>query len=185
MDAITAIRTRRSLPRLGLPVPTLAQLAIAFEAAACAPDHRVIRPWRYLVIEGDGLAQLGNIFVAAIAKTDPTRAEAEAERFRQMPLRAPMIIVAILSLQDHPGVPEWEQWLSLGASVQNLLLALHAQGMAAIWRTGDMATDRHVCGEIGLAPHEHIGGLVYVGSALADKAAPALPEKLWAQWPAK
>ncbi|MEO6699740.1 MAG: nitroreductase [Paraperlucidibaca sp.] len=185
MDALTAIRTRRSLPKLGLPVPTPTQLATTFEAAASAPDHRVLRPWRYLVIEGDGLAQLGTVFVDAIAQTDAARAEAAGERFRQMPLRAPMIIVAILSLQDHPGVPEWEQWLSLGASVQNLLLALHAQGFAGMWRTGDMATNRHVCAELGLAVHEHIGGLIYVGSAQAEKAAPALPEKLWTPWPAK
>lgn len=184
MDALTAIRTRRSLPKLGLPVPTPAHLAVAFDAAACAPDHRLLRPWRYLVIEGEGLSQLGEVFVAAVAESDAARAEAEGERFRQMPQRAPMIIVAILSRQDHPGVPEWEQWLSLGASVQNLLLALHAQGFAGMWRTGDMATHRSVCAALGLAANEHIGGLLYVGSAQADKAAPTLPDACYAAWPA-
>ncbi|REH36695.1 nitroreductase [Paraperlucidibaca baekdonensis] len=184
MDALTAIHTRRSLPRLALPVPSAAQLAGLFEAAACAPDHRLLRPWRYLVISGDGLAQLGAVFVDAIAQQDPVRAAAEGERFRQMPQRAPMIIVAILSIEDHPGVPEWEQWLSLGASVQNLLLALHAQGFAGMWRTGDMATNTHVCSALGLAAHERIGGLIYVGSAVADKAAPAAPKSVWSQWPA-
>lgn len=184
MDALTAIRSRRSLPKLALPIPTAAQLACAFEAAACAPDHRLLRPWRYLVISGDGLSQLGEVFVEAMTQTDATRAEAEAERLRQMPRRAPMIIVAILSVQEHPGVPEWEQWLSLGASVQNLLLVLHAQGFGGMWRTGDMATHRHVRQALGLADHEHIGGLIYVGTAQAEKAAPALPEALYSAWPA-
>lgn len=183
MDTLTAIRTRRSLPKLGLPLPSPAQLSVAFEAAACAPDHRLIRPWRYLSITGDGLAQLGELYVSAITHNDSVRGAAEAERLRQMPLRAPMIIVAILTLHDHPGVPDWEQWLSLGASVQNLLLALHAQGFAGMWRTGEMASNAQVCAALGLAAHERIGGLIYVGSSHADKPAPSLPASICSTWP--
>ena len=43
-----AIHGRRSIPVLGLPMPNAEQLAAVFLAAARAPDHRLLRPWRYL-----------------------------------------------------------------------------------------------------------------------------------------
>lgn len=184
MQLHQAIQTRRSQPQLGLPVPDSAVLARAFAAAACAPDHRLLRPWRYLVITGDGLSRLGELFAGAVAATDPERAARDGERLRQMPLRAPMIIVAVLAAQAHPTVPDWEQWLSLGASVQNLLLALHADGFGGMWRTGDLAEHPQVRAGLGLNEGERIGGFIYVGTPLAEKAPPAVAEHVWQTWPA-
>ncbi len=182
MQLYDVIHNRRSLPQLALPVPDTAALERIFAAAGRAPDHRLLRPWRYLVISGDARAALGELFLRAIASSDPARAEADAAKLRQMPLRAPMILVAILSLHDHPTVPDWEQWLSLGASVQNCLLALHEEGFAAMWRTGDVAAHDGVRAGLGLSAHEHIGGFIYVGTAQGSKAAPAAPESLWQAW---
>lgn len=182
MQLYEAIHGRRSLPQLGLPVPDAAQLDRIFAAAGRAPDHRLLRPWRYLVVAGDAREALGELFLRAIASTDPARAGADAAKLRQMPLRAPMILVAILSLHDHPTVPDWEQWLSLGASVQNCLLALHEEGFAGMWRTGDVATHDGVRDGLGLTANEHIGGFIYVGTPLGSKAAPAEPEPFWQAW---
>ena len=184
MDVLEAIATRRSLPRLALPLPDDATLARCLASAGQAPDHRLLRPWRYLVIQGQGLQALGEVFVSAVAATDPERAHAEAERLRAMPLRAPMIIAAVLSLKPHATVPEWEQWLSLGAGVQNLLLALHACGFAGMWRTGELARSAVVDQALGLQPGECLGGFIYVGTPEAGKAAPAAPDALWQVWPA-
>lgn len=183
MQLYEAIEGRRSVSQLGPPVPGHDVLARVFAAAGRAPDHRVLRPWRYLVIEGDAaLRRLGDLFLAGMRSVDPERAERDAVKLQNMPLRAPMIIVAVLRLQDHPGVPAWEQWLSLGASVQNLLLALHGEGYAAMWRTGDVTGLDQVRHGLGLAGNEQIGGFVYVGTALAGKAPPPQPEGLWQAW---
>lgn len=184
MELYEALHERRSLPQLGSPAPDAAVLARVFAAAARAPDHRLLRPWRYLVIEGDGLDRLGELFVDAVTASDPERAARDGERLRQMPKRAPMVIVAVLAAQAHATVPDWEQWLSLGASVQNLLLALHAERFGAMWRTGDLAEHPAVRAGLGLADGEHIGGFLYVGTALAGKAAPAMPDAVWQAWPA-
>lgn len=183
MQLEDALLTRRSLSQLAAPVPSPEQLAAAFMAAGRAPDHRLLRPWRYLVIADDGLSRLGELFVASVAASDPARADAEAAKLRQMPQRAPMIVVAILSPQEHPTVPDWEQWLSLGASVQNFLLMLHDQGFAGMWRTGEMATSAVVRDGLGVQAHEHIAGFIYVGTARMDKAAPASPAPFWQAWP--
>lgn len=182
MHVHEAILTRRSIAQLTLPVPDPAVLARVFTAAGSAPDHRLLRPWRYLTIEGDALHALGELFLNAMQQANPERAALETTKLRQMPLRAPMIIVAILKRQAEAKVPEWEQWLSLGASVQNLLLALHGEGFAAMWRTGDLTGLSAVKRGLGLSESEEIGGFIYVGTAAGSKAAPAVPASLFQAW---
>lgn len=182
MQLHEAILTRRSIAQLTLPVPDEQVLTRAFEAAGSAPDHRLLRPWRYLTIQGDALGMLGELFYQAMLAANPERAAQEQSKLRQMPLRAPMIIVAILKRQEQAKVPDWEQWLSLGASVQNLLLTLHAEGFAAMWRTGDLTGLSAVKQGLGLMAGEEIGGFIYVGTAAGSKAAPARPESLFAAW---
>lgn len=184
MNVLDAIASRRSQPKLAAPAPDDAVLARVLEAAGQAPDHRLLRPWRYLVIRGEALTTLGEVFVRAVSAVDPARAALEADRLRGMPQRAPLIIVAVLSAREHPGVPDWEQWLSLGAGIQNLLLALHAEGFAGMWRTGEMARAAVVDQALGLAPGERIGGFVYVGMATSEKAAPVAPQAFWQEWSA-
>lgn len=182
MQVNEAILSRRSIAQLTLPVPDGTVLNRVFEAAGSAPDHRLLRPWRYLTIQGDALTALGELFYQAMLAANPERAALEQSKLQQMPLRAPMIIVAILKRQDQAKVPEWEQWLSLGASVQNMLLTLHAEGFAAMWRTGDLTGLSAVKQGLGLTESEEIGGFIYVGTAAGSKAAPARAESLFASW---
>lgn len=182
MNLREAILTRRSIAQLVLPVPSLDVLQRSFEAAGTAPDHRLLRPWRYLTIEGEALTALGELFYQGMLEASPERGAQEQNKLRQMPLRAPMIIVAILRRQTQAKVPDWEQWLSLGASIQNLLLSLHDEGFAAMWRTGDVTSLERVKQGLGLAAGEEIGGFIYVGTAAGSKAAPTPPDALFAAW---
>ncbi|MDF2445422.1 MAG: Nitroreductase family protein [Moraxellaceae bacterium] len=168
MDAIDAILTRTSQGKLMAPAPSPEVLQTAFACALRAPDHRVLRPWRYLVIQGEALARLGQVFEAAQRAADPALAEQAAERARKMPLRAPMIVVAITVHRQDPKVPDEELLLSTGAAVQNFMLALRAQGFASMWRTGPLAHDAHVKESLGLAGDESISGFIYVGTAAAE-----------------
>jgi len=91
-----------------------------------------------------------------------------------MPLRAPMIIVAITCFKEDAKVPIVEQTLSTGAAVQNLLLALHAQGFASMWRTGWVTEHQHIKQALAVASHEQIAGFVYVGTAATALKTPTL-----------
>lgn len=53
MDTLTALMTRTSQGALTEPAPSADVLNHAFQAALRAPDHRLLRPWRYLVIDGE------------------------------------------------------------------------------------------------------------------------------------
>ncbi len=52
MDAISALHGRISIATLGQPGPTSEQLDTMLRAAVRAPDHGVLRPWRFIVLQG-------------------------------------------------------------------------------------------------------------------------------------
>lgn len=185
MDALSALHNRVSMPRLVAPAPTLEQQEALFKAALRAPDHARLRPWRFLVLEGAGLEQLGELFhTAALANGADPDAEV-VRRARQLPLRAPMIIVAISSPKPHPKVPEHEQDMSCAVAVGNMLLAAHAMGLGAVWRTGEPARDRVICEGLGLTAEEKIIAFVYIGQSLTlDRPVPVLDSRdYFRRWP--
>ncbi len=165
MNALEALLTRHSVPRLGEPEPAPKQLENICRAALRAADHAMLRPWRFLIVRGAAREKLGGLFVEAALVADADMAPAEQDRLRAKTLRAPMIIVVIARHLEHPKVPAIEQDLSAGAAAQNMLNAAHAQGVGAMWRTGSMAYDRHVMNGLGLAGNEKIIGFLYLGSA--------------------
>jgi len=171
MSTVTRfLLNRSSEPRLQSPAPDKAVLDQAFHCAARAPDHALLKPWRYLVIEGDALARLGDVFAGASANN---ATEKELEKARNAPLRAPMVIVGIASPSHHPKVPEVEQVLAAGSSMTLLSLALNDAGFGTMWRTGPVAYAHSVQEALGLAEDELIIGFLYTGSVVAEK--PVVP----------
>jgi nitroreductase len=172
MDAIAALHQRVSTPRLTAPGPTPEQLNILFKAALRAADHGNMRPWRFLIVEGEGLTRLGELFARIAAAKNPDITQAELDRCHALPQRAPMIIVSIAKCQANPKVPQIEQIISAGAATQNLLNAAFAIDVGAVWRTGDMAYDPQVKQALGLLAGEEIIGFIYVGTPTVPPHAP-------------
>lgn len=185
MDALTALTTRTSQGALTEPAPSSDVLNTAFQAALRAPDHRLLRPWRYLVIEGEARQRLGELFLQAGLQDNPALTEVEQQRLLKMPLRAPMIVVAITVAKDDPKVPLVEQVLSTGAAVQNFLVAIHAQGFASMWRTGWVVEHKHILQALGLLTNESIAGFIYLGTAATPPRQPTLltVSDFVQQWP--
>ncbi len=184
MDALTALQQRVSSPRLTEPAPTHEQLVQLFKAALRAADHGNLRPWRFLIIEGEQRVALGKLF-ASIAQTDKGEiTQAELDRFIAMPLRAPMIITCIASCKENPKVPRIEQIISAGASTQNLINAAFALELGAVWRTGDFAYNAKVQTALGLGPHEEIVGFIYIGTPSVPIHSPREqnPEDFFSYW---
>ena len=185
MDAITALHQRVSTPRLIAPAPTPDQLNVLFKAALRAADHGNMQPWRFLVIEGAGLSQLGSLFAKAATSKNQKITPSEIERCHAMPQRAPMIVVAIAKCAPNPKVPHIEQIIAAGAATQNFLNAAFATGVGAVWRTGDMAYDPIVKKALGLAEGEEIIGFIYLGTPTVPPHAPREhnPADFFSAWP--
>jgi nitroreductase len=164
MDALEALLGRNSATRLTDPAPRGADLQTLLKAALRAPDHARLKPWRFLAIEGQGRVQLGEVFAQAAQSDNPTLDRAALDQLRAKPLRAPLIIVVIVRLQQHPKVPEIEQYLSAAAAAHAILLAAHALGYAGIWRTGSMSFHAGVQRALGLQTSEKIVGFLYLGT---------------------
>ncbi len=186
MDALTALHNRVSEPRLTGPAPSAEQLEALFQAALRAPDHARLRPWRFLVLEGQGLERLGELFAeAALARVGDPQAP-EVLRAPSLPQRAPLMVVAISSPKLHPKVPESEQDMSCAVAVGNMLVAAHALGLGAVWRTGEPAYDPLIREGLGLQAHEKIIAYLYLGQAMGGaRSVPALDSRdFFHRWPA-
>lgn len=171
MDALVALHTRTAAPRLEEPAPSDAALEQILRAGLRAPDHGMLRPWRFLVVEGQARQKLGQLFVDALQPKTPE----EADKLRNSPLRAPMIIVAVAAVKEHPKVPAIEQIESCAAGVQNMSVAIHALGFGSIWKTGAPAYDPRVKQALGLKGTDAIVGYLYVGTPTTrDRPAPVL-----------
>jgi len=66
----------------------------------------------------------------------------------------------------NPKVPEIEQVIAVGAAAQNLILAAHDLGYGVMWKTGAAAYDSDVKAVVGLKEHDHIVGIIHVGTRL-------------------
>jgi nitroreductase len=83
---------------------------------------------------------------------------------RAMPLRAPLLVIVIARVQAHPKVPPQEQVIAAGCAAHAILLAAHAQGIGAVWRTGELAYNRQVASGLGLASDEQVVAMLYLGT---------------------
>lgn len=176
MNPLEVIETRRTVSNLVAPAPGADALARAFQAAVSAPDHKRLRPWRFLVIEGEAREHFGKLMADAMKRREPGAPAELLAKESQKPLRAPMIIVVAATIQpDVPGAPPVEQTLAAGAATQNLLLALHAQGFGTAWKTGPAAYCAHVKAGLGLKPEDLIIGFIYTGTVGEPVKAPAPP----------
>ena len=180
MDAIEVLTTRASIPKLGEPAPRPDEVETILRAALRAPDHGLLRPWRFLTIEGDARNRLGAVLADTLRASAPDTPEEALENTRAKPLRAPLIIVVVATVDAaHPKIPEIEQVVSAAAAAQNIVLAVHALGYASYWRTGQPAYDAGVKGALGLEASDHIIGFIYIGTATEPaprKRRPELPK---------
>jgi nitroreductase len=177
VDAIDALITRASATRLGEPGPSREALETALRAAARAPDHGLLRPWKFLVIEGEARTRLGEVMAESLRRREKSVPEAALEREKQKALRAPLVVVAAAKVApNHGKIPEIEQVVSAGAAAENMILAFHALGFGCMWRTGKLAYDPLVKKAFGLEPHDHIIGVLYVGTPLASTPEDTRPD---------
>ena len=113
---------------------------------------------------GKGLDKLSKIFLEYSKDHLNELDNNKLSKYENAPYRAPMIIVLICNIQEHPKVPEIEQMLSTAAAAQNILLSLHALRYGAIWRTGVFSLNKEISSYFSLAENERILGYIYTGT---------------------
>jgi nitroreductase len=163
-DTLQSLQTRNSAPRLVTPAPSREQLDEILQAALRVPDHAWLRPWRFVAIEGERREDFGEVLERCLLRRDPVADVSAREKARAAPLRAPLVLVVVARLQEHPKVPADEQRLSAGCAAHAILLAAEALGYAGIWRTGNAAFDPYVGSALGLVDNEEVIAFLYLGT---------------------
>jgi nitroreductase len=147
------------------PGPSVEEVHLLVASALTAPDHAALRPCRFIAIEGYGRQQLSRAFVEIRRRRNAGIRSAELAMTWRKTMRAPTLIAVVARLEDsHPKVPLHEQYISVGAAIQGLMLAAHALGYGAIMLSGNRARDPLVHSLFGLAPAERMIGFVSIGT---------------------
>ena len=185
MDAGELLRTRLSALKLGEPAPSARAVQAMLESAGRAPDHGRLRPWRLILIEGDARLDFGKILADALSRRNPLADEQALAREREKALRAPLIIVVATRCDRSSKIPIIEQIVSAGCAAHGIMLAAVAEGLGAMWRTGDPAYDHAVKSALGIEPDDLIVGFIHVGT---DVGGPGIrprqtPREFARHWP--
>ena len=185
-SVLSLLKTRKSASAkaMGAPGPTPAQLAEILACAVRVPDHGKLNPWRFILWEGDSRAAFGDVMKARWQALHPEHGEQTLGFVHGLFLRAPTVLGVVSAAAEHPKIPVWEQQLSAGAVCMNILYAATAMGIGCQWNTDWVAYDAEIASAMGLAPHEKLAGLVYLGTPtgpLEERPRPD-PASLLTRW---
>lgn len=148
MSVPDLIAARRSIRAFADRAVDRADLDVLVEAACLAPAPHHSRPWRFAVSDrpetalalADAMGARWRVDLEADG-TDPARIDALVADSRARIVAAPALVLACLTddgldryPDEHRRRCEWTMGvLSLGAAVQNLMLAATAAGLASCW----------------------------------------------------
>ncbi len=174
--AETLVHTRQHIgpKHLEAPGPSREQLERLLEAAAAAPDHGQLRPWRFVVIGNGARARLAEAFAQSLLERDPQALPEQLDDARQKAHRGPVLLLAVADLRAvDPDVPEAERLVSLGCAIQNLMLTALAHGFSSGLTSGRAMSSRAFRQAFEIAEGEHAVCCINLGTA--RKARPRKP----------
>ena len=160
---------RTVLPfRLGEPGPDAAQLQAILAAAASAPDHRCLRPWRFITVPADQREALAEVFVQALLERDP-RAEAhDLAKAREKGFRSPFLALIVVDADKGDAeIGLAERLMSAGCAAQNTLLMATAMGFGSALTAGKAIASQALHRFFGLRASEQAVCFLSIGNALA------------------
>ena len=176
--AAELIRARQTvLPkRLAAPGPDDAQFLAMLEAAAAAPDHGQLLPWRFVSVPDDRRAELGEVFAQALTERDADATPEQREQAREKAFRSPRLLLLVVdAARGDPEVDLAERLISAGAAVQNMLLVATAQGFGSALTSGKALKSAVLRRCFSLTDAEHAVCFISIGSVASRRPARPRP----------
>lgn len=176
--AAALIQSRQTIlpKRLGSPGPNAAELAQILGAAAHAPDHGQLLPWRFIVVPEASRQPLADVFAQALLERDPVATPEQAEQAREKAYRSPILLLAVVdAARGDADVDLAERIVSAGCAVQNMLLMATAQGYGSALTSGKALKSDSLRALFQLTPSEQALCFVSIGTVKSRKAARLRP----------
>lgn len=182
MNTLEAIAARRSIRKFkDAPIPDDALQAI-LTAAIQAPSPKNRQSWRFVVVSGEKRAEMVRLMRQGIA-TMRARGEdtGSAEGTARIMAVAPVTLFVFypegmapwLARSIHQRYMDLVNIQTLGAAIQNMLLAAQDLGIGSLWIGDILYAYDELCGWLG-----ELGELVAaVSLGYSDESPPARPRK--------
>ena len=162
--------------RLLAPGPDADQLQALLGAAAAAPDHGQLLPWRFVIVPRTERASLAEVFAQALRERDASATPEQLDQAREKAHRAPLLLLVVVDGQrGDPAVDLNERILSAGCAVQNMLLMATAMGYGSALTSGKALGSRALRHRFGLQAGEHALCFMSVGTVAARRPARTRP----------
>lgn len=176
--AAALIQSRQTIlpKRLGSPGPNVAELAQILSAAAHAPDHGRLLPWRFILVPDASRQPLADVFAQALLERDPLATAEQAEQAREKAYRSPVLLLAVVdAVRGDADIDLAERTVSAGCAVQNMLLMATAQGYGSALTSGKALKADSLRALFQLAASEQALCFVSIGTVKSRKAARLRP----------
>jgi len=182
MNVLEAIAARRSIRKFkDTPIPD-ETLSSIVAAAAQAPSGKNRQPWRFVVVKGGKRAEMVRVMREGIAAAKARGEETgSAEWTAKVMEQAPVTVFVI----NPKGMPPWlahsagqmfddvVDIQSIGAAIQNMLLAAGELGLGSLWMCDVFYAYEELCKWL-----DEKGELIAaVALGYADEAPSARPRK--------
>lgn len=156
--------------RLLGPGPDAAQQYSILAAAAAAPDHGQLLPWRFIAVPDAQRERLAEVFGQALLERDAGATPEQVAQAREKAHRAPWLMLVVVDGQrGDPAVDLAERILSAGCAVQNALLMATALGFGSALTSGKALKSDSLRALFGLQAGEQALCFVSVGTVRARK----------------
>lgn len=162
--------------RLIAPGPDASQLAMILNAAASAPDHGQLLPWRFVIVPRAARADLAEVFGAALLERDAAATPEQQAQAREKAHRSPLLMLVVVDGErGDPDIDLAERMVSTGCALQNVLLMATALGFGSALTSGKALKSAGLRGLFGLRVAEHALCFVSVGTVQSRKKARLRP----------
>lgn len=156
--------SRVSTDSLCEPAPRDDMMALILATALRAPDHGKLRPWRYIIVEGDERLAFAREVVAALERIDPDISDDKKQKILHRFSSVPALIILGMSLRPGHKIPESEQIMATAAGTMNILNGLYAEGFGGIWVSGAYCEEPELVRKLGLSATDRLAGILLVGT---------------------
>lgn len=173
------IHTRQTIlpKRLAEPGPDAAQLQAILGAAASAPDHHELLPWRFVLVPAGARDRLAEVFATALLERDASATPQQVAQAREKAYRSPLLLLAVVRLRDDDAeIAPHERIVSAGCAVQNMLLMAHAQGFGGALTSGKALQSAPLRTLFGLQPDEQALCFVNIGTVVKARPVRLRPQ---------
>jgi nitroreductase len=194
--ALTLMHSRQNIlpAHLNQPGPSAQQLQDILGAAAAAPDHRQLLPWRFVIVPQDQRTRLGELFALALLDRDPSATSEQVAQARDKAQRSPFLMLAVAKLNGQPapeaaahahgahhfgaGAPEVndaQRLVSLGCAIHNIVLSAHAAGFGTGLTSGQALTSPRLRALFELEAYEQAVCWINLGTVCKHASARVRP----------